>query len=105
MAGRVGPGVSASPLKLRGVDGGVRVEVEVKVRASRTAVLGIKSERLSVSLSAPPVDGAANEALRRLLAEHFHLPRLSVQIVGGEKSRRKIVELRGIDEATLLAHL
>ncbi len=97
--------MSPSALKVRAIAGGVRLEVEVKVRASRTAVLGVKAERLSVSLSAPPVDGAANEALRRLLAEHFHLPRQSVQIVGGEKSRRKLVELSGLDEAALLAYL
>ena len=101
----LGPAVSSSTLKVRAIDGGVRVEVEVKVRASRTAVLGVKSERLSVSLSAPPVDGAANEALRRLLAEQLQLPRQSVLIVGGEKSRRKLVELRGLDEPGLLARL
>ena len=84
---------------------GVRIEVEVKVRASRTAVLGVREQRLSVALAAPPVDGAANEALRRTLAELFELPRQNVEIVSGEKSRRKLVELRGIDLARVLARL
>jgi len=84
---------------------GVRIEVEVKVRASRSAVLGVREQRLGVALAAPPVDGAANEALRRVLAEHFELPRQSVQIVGGEKSRRKLVELRGVSLAQALARL
>lgn len=84
---------------------GVRIEVEVKVRASRTAVLGVREQRLSVALAAPPVDGAANEALRRALAELFELPRQSVLIVSGEKSRRKLVELRGTGLAQVLARL
>jgi uncharacterized protein (TIGR00251 family) len=83
-------------LSLRASKQGVRLEVEVKVRASRTAVLGIKGERLCVALAAPPVDNAANEALRRLLADTLDLPRQNVQIVGGEKSRRKLVELSGL---------
>ena len=92
-------------LSLRASKQGVRLEVEVKVRASRTAVLGIKANRLSVALAAPPVDGAANEALRRLLADHFDLPRQDVEIVGGEKSRRKLVELSGLGIAQILERL
>jgi uncharacterized protein (TIGR00251 family) len=94
-----------SSLGIRPSKEGLRFEVLVKVRASRTAVLGVEAARLGVALAAPPVDGAANEALRRLLAEHFELPRQSVAIVGGEKSRRKLVELRGIAEADVRARL
>jgi uncharacterized protein len=81
------------------------VEVEVKVRASRTRVLGIKAGRLSVALAAPPVDGAANEALRYALAEHFDVPRAEVRIIAGEKSRRKVVELIGASLDAVLARL
>lgn len=84
---------------------GVRLDVDVKIRASRTAILGYATERLSVALAAPPVDGAANEALRRLLADHFGLPRQEVQIVGGAKSRHKLVELRGVTPEQVLARL
>lgn len=92
-------------LVVRASKAGLRFEVEVKVRASRSAVLGVKGERLSVALAAPPVDGAANEALVRLLAEHFDLPRRDVSIVGGEKSRRKLLELCGITLEQLLARV
>jgi uncharacterized protein (TIGR00251 family) len=88
--------LSAEHLPLRASKGGVRLEVEVKVRASRTAILGIKSERLSVALAAPPVDNAANEALRRLLADQLAIPRQNVTIISGEKSRRKLLEIRGL---------
>jgi uncharacterized protein (TIGR00251 family) len=92
-------------LDVRASKTGLRFEVEVKVRASRNAVLGVKANRLSVALTAPPVDGAANEALRRLLADHFDLPRQDVEIVGGEKSRRKLLELRGISRERVLARV
>jgi len=84
---------------------GLRFDVLVKPRASRTAVLGVEGDRLAVALAAAPVEGAANEALRRLLAEFFGVPRQNVSIVSGEKSRRKRVELRGIGEAELRARL
>lgn len=92
-------------LDVRASKAGLTFEVEVKVRASRSAVLGLKGERLSVALAAPPVDGAANEALRRLLSDHFDLPQRDVAIVGGEKSRRKRIELRGISLDALLARM
>lgn len=95
----------ALALNVRASKEGLRLEVEVKVRASRTRVLGTKAERLSVALAAPPVDGAANDALRRLLADHFALRLQDVQIVGGEKSRRKLVELRGLSVDQVLARV
>lgn len=84
---------------------GVRVDVDVKVRASQSRVLGIKANRLSVALAAPPVDGAANAALIETLAEHFDLPRRQVQLIAGERSRRKVVELTGLSKAALLARI
>jgi hypothetical protein len=83
----------------------VTLTVVVKVRARKSAVLGLEPEHLSVALAAPPVDGAANEELRRTLAEHFGLPRSHVRIVSGDKNRRKVVALRGIERATVLARL
>jgi uncharacterized protein (TIGR00251 family) len=84
---------------------GVTLDVEVKVRASKSRVLGVKGERLSVALAAPPVDGAANEALRRTLAEFFEIPRAQVSIIAGEKSRRKAVELGGLSPAEVSKRL
>lgn len=82
---------------------GVRIDVEVKLRASRTRVLGVKAERLCVALAAAPVDGAANRALIQALAAHFGVPRSQVRLVLGDKSRRKVVELRGISAAAAQA--
>lgn len=75
---------------------GVRIEVEVKVRASKSRVLGVKAGKLSVALAAAPVDGEANQELIDTLAAHFELPRRQVRLVSGERSRRKLVELGGL---------
>jgi uncharacterized protein (TIGR00251 family) len=84
---------------------GVRVDIEVKVRSSQSRVLGIKANRLSVALAAPPVDGAANAALIETLAAHFGVPRRQVRLVAGERSRRKVVELSGLSKSALLARI
>ena len=89
----------------RATSDGLRIDVEVKVRASRTAVLGVKNGRLSVALAAPPVEGAANDALQRALAEFFELPRRSVLLVAGEKSRRKSLTLKGVTLEGVLARV
>jgi uncharacterized protein (TIGR00251 family) len=78
----------------------MKIAVHVQPRASRNAVLGWKEGALKVALTAPPVEGAANEALVLLLAEAFGLKRRQVGVVAGLQSRRKTVELSGIDAAT-----
>jgi uncharacterized protein (TIGR00251 family) len=51
---------------------------------------------LKVRLTAPPVDGAANEALVALLAERLGIPKRAIQIVRGATSRQKTVEITGM---------
>ena len=83
----------------------VRLDVEVKLRAQKSCVLGVKGERLSVALAAAPVDGAANQELIETLAEHFGVPRRQVRILAGAKSRRKVVELDGLAADDVWARL
>jgi len=83
----------------------VRLDVEVKLRASKSRVLGVKGERLSVALAAAPVDGAANQELIETLAEHFGVPRRQLRILAGAKSRRKVVEIDGLAAADVRARL
>jgi hypothetical protein len=59
-------------------------------------VAGIIGDRLRVRLTAPPVDGAANDALVRLLAERLGVARSAVRVVGGGSSRSKVVTVDGI---------
>ena len=73
----------------------MRVTVRVIPRSRRNA-LEWHAGVLKARLTAPPVDGAANEALLSLLAEKLGLPRRSISIVQGAASRQKIVEIAGM---------
>ena len=75
---------------------GVEIDVRVIPRAHKSTVAGERDGRLLVRLCAPPLDGAANAALIELVSSTFDLPRRSVRIVSGEKSREKRVALDGI---------
>jgi uncharacterized protein len=81
---------------LTGVDGGCVIAVRVIPRAKRSAFDGLRDDRWLVRLAAPPVDGAANEALIALCAELFALPKRAVRIISGERSREKRVRLEGV---------
>jgi uncharacterized protein (TIGR00251 family) len=74
----------------------VRVAVRVQPRAARSAVTGVRDGALLVRVAAPPVDGAANEELVRLLAGWLGVARRDVSIVGGAASRSKLVDVRGV---------
>ena len=73
----------------------VRVSVHVQPRATRSEIIGLHGAALKVRLQAPPVDGAANEALVRLLAEALNVPGRSVRVVAGATLRSKMVEIDG----------
>jgi uncharacterized protein len=75
---------------------GVRLRVRVQPRASRNEVAGRHGDELRLRLTAPPVEGAANEALVRLLTEILGVARGSVTIVAGLASRSKVVEVGGL---------
>jgi uncharacterized protein len=75
---------------------GIHLRLRVQPRASRTELAGIHGDALRVRLGAPPVEGAANQALIRLVADLLSVPRSAVQVIAGEKSRSKIVAISGI---------
>ena len=81
----------------------VRVSVHVQPRATRSEIVGLHGAALKVRLHAPPVDGAANEALVALLAERLGVARRSVRVVAGLSSRAKTVEVDGTTEAAVRA--
>ena len=88
-------------LRISEKDGGVLVDIAVKPRSSREGVGPVQADRLVVSVNAPPVDGKANEAVRRVLAETLGVPRSSVTIVRGDTGRRKTVRIAGITAGAL----
>jgi hypothetical protein len=87
----------------------VRLLVRLAPRARADRIDGVAhladgSAVLKVSVTAPPADNRANDALLQLLARQLKLPRRDVLLVGGVKSRSKLVHIAG-DPASLLARL
>ncbi|NLG77351.1 MAG: YggU family protein [Xanthomonadaceae bacterium] len=83
----------------------VRISVYVQPRASKTAIAGMHDGAIKIRLAAPPVDGAANTALIEFIAERVGVARSRVRLVSGASARRKIVEIEGVDAATVAAAL
>ena len=81
----------------------VRVDVHVQPRASRSEIVGLHGAALKVRLQAPPVEGAANEALVSLLASRLGVPRRAVRVIAGATSRAKTVEVDGTTEDAVRA--
>ncbi len=75
--------------------GTTRFTVHVLPRSSGNAIAGTHDGALRVRLSAPPVDGAANEALVKFLAGALGIPRRHIRIAAGATSRRKTIEVVG----------
>jgi uncharacterized protein (TIGR00251 family) len=94
------PGEGPEGLDLRDVPGGIGLRVRVQPRSSRDAVGGAREGALLVRLTAPPVEGAANAALARLLGRTLGVPPSAVRIVGGATGRAKRVAIAGVDLAT-----
>ena len=82
--------------------GALTFAVRVVPRASRSAVAGEHGGALRVRVAAPPVEGAANEELRRTLARAFDVPARNVEIVSGQSSKTKRVRVNGADARALL---
>lgn len=84
---------------------GVLIDIVVHPRASTTEVAGIHAGALRVRVAAPPVDGAANEAIVDLFRKRLNVRRDDVKIVSGTTARRKRVLVTGIEAASAHAAL
>jgi uncharacterized protein (TIGR00251 family) len=79
----------------------VRVRIRVQPRASRTEIVGEHGGVLKVRVAAPPVDGAANTELVRVIAKRLRVPTARVRVRSGDTSRSKVVEIDGVDAAAV----
>jgi uncharacterized protein (TIGR00251 family) len=75
---------------------GVTIVVRVVPRAGRAGIAGTREGALLVRLNAAPVDGAANAELIEFIADALDVPKRSISITAGEKSRRKTVHVSGL---------
>ena len=81
---------------------GLLVSCWIQPRASRNSIVGVHGDALKIALTAPPVDGKANAALREFMADCVGLPKSSVEIVSGLTGRKKSVLLSGVGLDALL---
>lgn len=79
--------------------------LHVQPGAKRTEVAGLHGEALKIRLAAPPVEGRANEALLKFIAESFGVPLRQVELIQGGQSRHKVVAITGskVEPEILLA--
>jgi uncharacterized protein (TIGR00251 family) len=79
----------------------VVIDVRVIPRARKSEIGGEREGAIVVRLAAPPVEGAANDALIEFLAGLLDLPRRNVRILSGERGRRKRIAIAGVTAATV----
>jgi len=79
----------------------VRFAVQVKPRSSRSGLVAVREGALAISVKAPPVDGAANAELLKVVAKWLGVRRAAVSIAIGATGRTKLIDVEGIDEATV----
>lgn len=84
---------------------GILLAVRVMPRSSRNELAGVYGEAIKVRLTAPPVEGAANQALVEFIAELLRVRKAQVEIVAGQSSRDKTLCISGVDEAEVRARL
>lgn len=85
--------------------GAIRFRVKVQARARRQEIVGVHDGALRVRVTAPPLEGRANQAVVELLAEHLRVPRSSIKIAAGERNPLKLVEVAGLDAAAIRERL
>ena len=81
------------------------LQIRVIPRSPRTSVDGRRGDAVLIRRNAPPVDGAANDALIAFLSDILDVPTRSIAIVSGHTSRDKRVRVEGVDQQTAIARL
>lgn len=77
---------------------GILIEVKVEPRSSRKKITGVIDNVLKVKLTAPPVDGAANEQLIGIISEETGIKKSGIRIIRGLSSKRKVIEIKGVSK-------
>ena len=84
---------------------GVTFAIKVHPRAKKNAITGELGDALKVALTAPPLDGRANEACIEFFAKVLNVPRASVSIAAGQSSRNKVIRVAGLSADEVLIRL
>lgn len=84
---------------------GAELRVHAQPGAKRSAIAGLSADHLRIRVAAPPVDGKANEALLRYLADVLGVRGSSLSIVSGATSRKKRIRIDGLDPVEVARRL
>ena len=86
-------------------DGRITLTLHIQPGAKKTEFAGEHGDALKIRLAAPPVDGKANEALLRFLAQRLAIPRQQISLKSGQTSRQKVIEIESVTAERLVALL
>ena len=92
-------------LMVQEIEGGVQFKIKVLPRSSKNQLCGLQGEALKIKLTAPPVDGAANEACLRFLAEQLGVPMGRLRIISGQTNQHKLIRVEGLNREQVLTKL
>lgn len=84
-------------------DGRITLTLHIQPGAKKTEFAGLHGDALKIRLAAPPVDGKANDALVKFMADTLGLARSAVSLKSGQTSRRKVLEVTGAASAAVAA--
>lgn len=81
------------------------LKLHVTPRGSRSEIIGWRDDTLCVKITAPPVEGAANAAIVKFIADSLGVRKSQVELVSGERSREKTVRITGLSDAEIRQRL
>ena len=90
---------------VRDTPAGATFQVKVQPRAKKNAITGELDDALELALTAPPIEGRANEACIAFFAELLNVPRSSVTIAAGLSGRNKVIRVAGMSAAEVRTRL
>lgn len=74
------------------------IEIQLLPKSVRDEILGFAGGRLRVRVSAPPMEGKANESLIKLISRTIEVPKSNIAIIKGKTSRIKIIKIEGVSQ-------
>ena len=92
-------------ISIRDTSDGATFQVKVQPRAKKSSIVGEVGEALKLALTAPPIEGRANQACVAFLAELLNVSRSSVTIAAGQSSRNKVIRVAGLAAAQVQERL
>lgn len=92
-------------VEIRDTSDGASFTIKVQPRARKNAIIGEIGDAVKLALTAPPLEGRANDACIEFFANLLKLPRSSISIASGQTSRRKVIRVQGLSAGEVRARL